>query len=234
MRFATGARVQAHELSLRTGRGWVYRDVDLTAAPGSLTALQAESGGGRTALLLTLGGRMRPSSGSARVDGHELPGAEAKVRGIAALGLSDGVNDLDGRLRVREHLRERLHLRLRPARRSLTRAALRAAGLDDLDTARPVGGLSAEERRRLGVALALVDEPRLLLVDDADRGLPHDRQRELWRTLRELADGGLTVIAACADAGAAHDLADVVALGRPGDDPATRPADGSETGEARP
>ncbi|MGI5118827.1 ATP-binding cassette domain-containing protein [Marinactinospora thermotolerans] len=216
MRRATGARVEARGLGLRTGRGPVYQDVDLDAAPGSLTAVRAERGCGRTSLLLTLAGRMRPTSGSLRVDGHALPHRARLVRRIAALGVSEGVNDLDDRLRVREHLRERLHLRMRPARGALTGAALESAGLAESDGRRLVRDLSTLERRRLGVALALLEEPRLLLVDDLDLGLGPDHQRDLWRTLRDLADDGPTVVTACADTTASEDVAPaVVELRRP-------------------
>lgn len=213
MRTATGARVQAQDLGLRTGQGTVYAGVDLDAAPGSLTVVRADSGGGRTSLLLTLAGRMRPTSGTLAVDGHELPRNARKVRGIAALALCEGVNDLDERLRVAEHLRERLLMRFLPAPRSITGPALAAAGLDGLDTQRLVGDLSMAETRRLGVALALLDEPRLVLVDNADTGLGPEQQRAFFKRLRTVADTGPTIIAACADAEAARGLADVVEIG---------------------
>ncbi|WP_084468600.1 ABC transporter ATP-binding protein [Nocardiopsis trehalosi] len=209
MRRATGARVEADGLELRTRAGPVYSGVDLSAAPGSLTVLHAEAGSGRTALLLTLAGRMRPTSGTLRVDGHRVPGAARRIRRIAALGLSDGVNDLDERLTVRHHLTERLLLRVRPADQGTRAAALDDAGLGGLDTARPVRDLSASEKVRLGVALALLEEPRLICVDDADAGLGPRAQARFWRTLRALADSGPTVVAACADPAAAEGLADV-------------------------
>ncbi|GAA1119644.1 ABC transporter ATP-binding protein [Nocardiopsis composta] len=212
MRRATGARIDAEGLGVRTKEGVVFSGVDLAAAPGSLTVFHADSGGGRTSLLLTLAGRMRPTEGTLAVDGYELPKKARKVRGVAALALCDGVNDLEDRLRVAEHLNERLLLRFRPAPRSVTGPALAAAGLGDLDTSRMVNDLSMAEKRRLGVALALLDEPRLIVVDDADTGLGRDQQREFFKQLRDVADTGPTVVAACADPEAAEGLADVVAL----------------------
>ncbi|WP_017538395.1 ABC transporter ATP-binding protein [Nocardiopsis halophila] len=222
MRTATGARVRAEDLGLRTGQGTVYAGVGLDAAPGSLTVLRADSGGGRTSLLLTLAGRMRPTSGTLAVDGHELPRAARRVRGTAALALCEGVNDLDERLRVEEHLRERMLMRLRPAPRSITGPALAAAGLDGLDTRCLVGELSMADKRRLGVALALLDEPRLVLVDNADTGLGPEQQRAFFKRLRTVADTGPTVIAACADAEAARGIAEVVEIGGQGPPPEGR------------
>jgi ABC-type multidrug transport system ATPase subunit len=199
MRRATGARVHAEDLALGTREGTVYSGVGFTARPGTLTVFQAGSGGGRSALLLTLTGRMKPSSGALHVDGFPLPRQARKVRRISALGLMEGVNDLDDRLRVGEHLTEGLLLRTRPAARGTADEAMAAADLADLDRSTPVRELSMLERRRFGAALALVGEPRLLAVDDADAGMDREDQARMWRTLRGLAAAGLTVIAACAD-----------------------------------
>ncbi|MDT0327745.1 ATP-binding cassette domain-containing protein [Nocardiopsis lambiniae] len=208
MRLATGARVMAEDVALVTREGPVYTGVDFTARPGTLTVFQADSGGGRSALLLTLTGRMRPTSGTVYVDGHELPGRARRVRRISSLGLMTEVNALDERLRVREHLSEAALLRFRPAARGLADAAVEAAELADLDRDTMVKELPALERRRLGVALALMAEPRLLAVDDVDGGLSDEHQVLMWRTLKGLSDAGLTVIATCADADALVDVAD--------------------------
>ncbi|WP_017600401.1 ATP-binding cassette domain-containing protein [Nocardiopsis lucentensis] len=199
MRRATGARVHAEGVTLTTREGPVYTGVDFTARPGTLTVFQADSGGGRSSLLLTLTGRMRPSSGRLHVDGYSLPKQARKVRRISALGLMDEVNALDDRLRVKEHLSEGMLLRLRPGVRTLTDQAMEAVGLADLDRTTLVKELTMLERRRLGVALALLAEPRLLAVDNVDGGLSAEHQADMWRTLKDLAKEGLTVIATCAD-----------------------------------
>lgn len=200
MRRATGARVHAEGVTLTTREGPVYTGVDFTARPGTLTVFQADSGGGRSALLLTLSGRMKPTGGTLHVDGYTLPKQARKVRRISSLGLMDDVNALDERLRVSEHLSEARLLRMRPAARSVADAAMTAAGLADLDRGTMVKELSMLERRRLGVALALVTEPRLLVVDNVDGGLSGEHRADMWRSLKDLADEGLTVIATCADA----------------------------------
>ncbi|GLW95927.1 ATP-binding cassette domain-containing protein [Microtetraspora sp. NBRC 16547] len=197
----TGVEVVAEDLTLKGEHGTVYSGVSLTAKPGTLTAVVGAAGSGRTSLLLTLAGRMKPTSGTLVV------GGQSRIRRIqraAALGLTSGVNELDGALSVREHLHERLGPWGLPWRRryaSTAGAALARAGLDV--TALPGGErtlarqLTRDQAVRLGITLALLDRPGLLLVDDADLGLPEARGNELWRTLRDLADGGLTVVASC-------------------------------------
>ncbi|WP_017616199.1 ATP-binding cassette domain-containing protein [Nocardiopsis salina] len=200
MRWATGARVRAEGLALTTGEGPVYTGVDLTARPGTLTVFQADSGGGRSALLLSLTGRMRPTTGSLYVDGFTLPRQARKVRRLSSLGLMDDVNALEERARVREHLTEAVMLRNRPAPRGLVDQALDAADVPDIDRGSLTKDLTMLERRRLGVALALIAEPRLLAVDDVDGGLGPGHQADLWGTLARLAEEGITVVATCADA----------------------------------
>src|SRR5919201_1953386 len=105
--------LRTDRLSLRGPRGWVYRDVTFAAAPGELVAVEGPPGSGRTSLLLTLAGRMKPSAGSARVDGHRLPDDLYEIQRIAALGHVPGVSTLEPGLTVVEQFRERELLSLR-------------------------------------------------------------------------------------------------------------------------
>ncbi|MEU1086590.1 ATP-binding cassette domain-containing protein [Streptomyces sp. NPDC005892] len=214
-----GAAVEVRGLGLRGSRGWAFRGVEFDAPPGTLTALEGPSGSGRTSLLLALTGRMRTTEGRASTGGHPLPGRLAAVRRITALGPVQGVSELDPALTVAEHLRERALLRnrytgpvralLRPRRE---RAAVgerigqvvNAAGLDL--SALPRAGrtrardLERLDALRLSVALALLDEPRLLAVDDTDLGLDTAGRAAAWELLRAVAAGGTTVLAVCAEA----------------------------------
>ncbi|GGK57517.1 hypothetical protein Ppa06_15750 [Planomonospora parontospora subsp. parontospora] len=206
-----GVAVHAAGLSLEGGHGPVYRDVGLDAPAGSLTALAGQAGSGRTSLLLTLAGRMRPTSGVLTVAGQARPWA---IRRVAALGLVDGVNDLEGSLTVREHVHERSRGLFWNARsRARAAAALERAGLDlSPDDRTLVRELGREQRVRLGVALALLDGPGLLVLDNVDAGLPGDRRDALWATLEDLAAQGLTVVAACTES----PLPRTLRLGGPG------------------
>ncbi|WP_197042705.1 ATP-binding cassette domain-containing protein [Microbispora rosea] len=240
-----GVEVEARELGVRGGHGWVYRHVSLHAAPGTLTVVTGEAGSGRTSLLLTLAGRMKPAEGTLTVGGLATPRG---IRRIAALGLFTEVNAFDDALTVREHLQERLRphgFLWRRRHPDAARSALAHAGFDPDALAQGDRTLARELTRdqavRLGVALALLDQPGLLLVDDAGTGIPADRRRELWDVLRGLADQGLTVVAACTDAeeatGAATALlplpAPVPTPTLPPPVPPQPPGAGDETGSAR-
>lgn len=160
----------------------VYPEVSLKAGAGTLTVVAGSAGSGRTSLLLTLAGRMKPTKGTLNVAGHARRRA---IRKVAALALIDGVTDLDRSLTVGEHLRERRH---RPDRKVLERVGL--AG----DERVLVRELDREQQVRLGVGLALLDAPKVIVADNVDAGLPVDRQQALWNLLSDLDH---TVVASC-------------------------------------
>lgn len=208
-----GAGITTAGWGMRGPRGPVFHDINFEAPPGTLVALEGPSGSGRTCLLLSLTGRMRATEGSAEVAGHPLPRKMAAVRRVAALGPVPQVNDLDAALTVTELLRERSLLRryfsgwrLERAsdRRARVNRSLQLAGLS-LD-ALPKGprttvrNLDRLEELRLGVALALLDEPKVLAVDDVDLKLSDAERDAVWSLLRSLCDDGLTVLAACSQA----------------------------------
>lgn len=215
-----GAAITAENLGLRGPRGWAFRGVTFSAAPGTLIAVEGPSGSGRTCLLLALTGRMKPVEGRAETAGLRLPRRAAAVRRIAALGQVPSVSELDPAFTVDEHLRERALLQrrydgslralLRPRReraataRARIDAALAAAGLD-LATLPKAGRTSVRdlerlEALRLSVALALIGRPRLLAVDDTDLKLSDAERAEAWELLRSLAADGTTVLAVCSEA----------------------------------
>jgi ABC-type multidrug transport system ATPase subunit len=200
--------LQTDRLSLRGPRGWVYRDVTFAAAPGELVAVEGPPGSGRTSLLLTLAGRMKPSSGTARIDGHDLRRQLYEVQRIAALALVPRVSTLEPGLTVAEQFRERELLSLRFRVTPQTAAALEAwlgvavtTLVRDLDTCR---------RHLLGLAMALVGSPRLIVADDVDAGLHVSEQVLLWERLALVARRGITVVASCASARPAGDIVDLV------------------------
>ncbi|QIY55063.1 ATP-binding cassette domain-containing protein [Streptomyces sp. RPA4-5] len=214
-----GAAVTAAGFGVKGPRGWAFRNIDFTAAPGSLIAVQGPSGSGRTCLLLALTGRMKSAAGTAEVGGLPLPKKKAAVRSVTALAHVPGVAELDPALTVGEHLRERALLQgrfgaslralLKPRRerraaaRALVDTALTAAGLDLESLPKgirtSVRDLERLEALRLSVALALIGGPRLLAVDDTDLKLSDDERGAAWKMLHGLAAAGTTVLAVCSE-----------------------------------
>jgi ABC-2 type transport system ATP-binding protein len=72
--------------------------------------------------------------------------------------------------------------------------------------------ISYGQRRRLGLALALVDDPRILLLDDPTAGLNWSERRGFWQVVRRIRDAGTTLIVATRHADEAEELCDRVAV----------------------
>jgi ABC-type multidrug transport system ATPase subunit len=190
--------IEAVGLSLRTRRGAVYENVTVAVPVGALAMLVGPTGSGKTALLLTLAGRMKPTRGLLRSFGEDGLRLGSAVRRRTSLALIGGVNDLADTLTVEDHVREALTLHGERATAARITAALSAVGLTAAP-GRKVASLPAIERELLGIALALVYGPRVLVVDDADHDLTPDEQQRLMHALRSIADSGITVVAACVD-----------------------------------
>jgi ABC-2 type transport system ATP-binding protein len=190
--------IQARDLELHTRRGEVYPPTSFDIEPGTVTAVLGPARSGRTALLLTISGRMRPTGGRATTAGHDVVREARKARSSVGLGVFGGLNDLDEPLTPEQHLAER-RLMLRGRGRLDASALLRRVGLAGLGR-RPVSRLTTEQCVRLGIALALIGEPPVIAIDDLDRDLEPDRQAAVIATLREIACEGTTVVFTCIDA----------------------------------
>ena len=101
------AALAATGLGLQHGADWIFRDVDLTVAPGTLAAVVGPAGSGRSSLLLTLAGRMQPTAGTLSVLGHDRAADAAAVRELTSVARAAGVIGPEPALTVRESIDER-------------------------------------------------------------------------------------------------------------------------------
>lgn len=181
--------ISANQLSLRTRRGWVYRDVDLRVPAGSVTALAGPSGSGRSMLLLTLAGRARPTGGRLTVAGSAN---RPDIRRAVAVARVTGAAELEPELQVVDHIRE---ARLLGGERFDFPWAREVLGLDADPTAL-VADLPTDQSVLLAVALALASRPRAVVVDDVDIAASAEEQARIWRAL---GAASTTVIASTVD-----------------------------------
>lgn len=189
-RAATRDVVSAHGLGMRTRRGWIFRPVDLDVRAGELVAVTGPSGSGRTSLLLALAGRFTTNEGTLRRTGR------------AALGYVRDVTDPEPGLTVAEHVEERLLLLGRARWRHSYRQVLVTAALADYpgEPDQLVRGIDTYRKQVLGLILARLERPALIVVDDADADLSTAERADLWARLRDLAGDGIAVVAACREA----------------------------------
>jgi ABC-type multidrug transport system ATPase subunit len=172
-------------VTVRYGRRVALRGVGLDVRPGAITAIVGGDGAGKTTLLRALVGLVRVDEGIVRAPvttdiGYmsassgvypDLTSAENLEFAAIGYGLS--------RHEMAERTRDLLE------RTDLTEARDRLGG-------RLSGGM----RHKLGVAMALLHRPRLLVVDEPTTGVDPLSRRALWRLLREASEGGAAVVLA--------------------------------------
>ena len=168
------------------GVGKVYRGghtalegVDLRIGPG-MTGLLGPNGAGKTTLMRILTGVLRPTSGRVRIGDHDLATSAGRTAVKRMLGYLPQELALYPDLTAREFLDYIALLKGiddKRARHEQVEALVGQVGLED-HRARRVGGFSGGMKRRLGIAQALLGDPRLIVVDEPTSGLdPQERMR---------------------------------------------------------
>ncbi|MBI2917258.1 MAG: ABC transporter ATP-binding protein [Chloroflexi bacterium] len=182
----------------------VLEDVSLDVGPGEMVALLGPNGSGKTTLLRVILGLLRPQQGEVFLDSHRVA-AVPRRRIAQQVAVVPQQFHMPFAFTVEEvvMLGRTPHLRPLveegPADRDAVRAALDLAGLAPL-AGRPFNELSGGERQRVIVALALAQEPRVLLLDEPVAHLDIHQQVEVLELVSRLnRERGVTVVAAMHD-----------------------------------
>ncbi|MBT2507354.1 ABC transporter ATP-binding protein [Streptomyces sp. ISL-98] len=182
------------------------RSLSFSVARGELFALLGTNGAGKTSTLELLEGLARPDGGSVRVLGHDPYTERAKVRPRVGVMLQEG--GFPSELTVRETAR--MWAGCTSGARPVGEV-LELVGLDRRENVR-VKQLSGGERRRLDLAMALLGRPEILFLDEPTTGLDAEGRRETWELVRDLRDGGTTVLLTTHYLEEAEELADRLAI----------------------
>jgi branched-chain amino acid transport system ATP-binding protein len=170
------------------------KGIDFSLAQGKITSLLGANGAGKSTTLLALSGLLRADAGSIRFDGVELANLPShRIVGAGLVQVPEGREILTS-LTVRENLllggyRRREQKELGADLESLLELFPRLS--ERLDGR--AGNLSGGEQQMLAVARALMAKPRLLLLDEPSMGLAPLLVQEIFRTLKELNERGLTI-----------------------------------------
>ncbi len=178
-----------------SGRRALLSDVSFRSGTGSLTAIIGPSGAGKSTLAKLVGGVLAPTSGTVRFEGRDVHAEYAALRSRIGMVPQDDV--VHHQLTLEQALRYAAELRLAAASRSDRRDAvqrvLRELELSDHAGTR-VADLSGGQRKRASVAMELLTEPSLLILNEPTSGLDPALDRHIMSTLRRLADAGRVVL----------------------------------------
>jgi ABC-2 type transport system ATP-binding protein len=172
--------------------------LDLSVRPGEIYGLLGPNGAGKTTTLRMLLGLVRPSAGLIRMLG-ETPGSRTSLTRVGSMGETAFYPFLSGR----DNLRAAARRRGLPGGR--VDAVLEAARLTARQHDR-VSGYSLGMKQRLGLAMALLADPELLILDEPSNGLDPIGQLEMHRLIRELGADGRTIVLSSHDMGEVEEL----------------------------
>jgi ABC-2 type transport system ATP-binding protein len=160
--------------------------VDLAVPAGSVFGFLGPNGAGKTTALRIITGLARPTSGSARILGHDVTTAGGAVR--AQIGFLPDVPGFYPWMTAREFMMfaGRLFGLSRDVLAERVPALLEMAGLASVKTT--IGGFSRGMKQRLGIAQALINAPRLLLLDEPTSALDPLGRRDVLELVASLRD----------------------------------------------
>ncbi len=186
-----------HALQKSFGGLRVTADVTLSVAPGERRLIIGPNGAGKTTLFNLITGELKPDSGAITLFGRDITALPSRARPHLGLARTYQIITLFPRETLLRNvtlsllglspLRWNPFLRLdrQAALLERARAALASVGLADL-AARPLAQTSYGERRRVEIAMALAQRPKLLLLDEPFAGLSVDERKEVQRLLASI------------------------------------------------
>ena len=208
---SNGLIVEARGVVKRFGDRVAVDGIDLDVPRGMCFGLLGPNGAGKTTTLRMIYGVSRPTSGSIRVFGIDVARDPRPVR--ARLGVTLQENVLIEALSPVENLRVfgRYHLMREPALSRRIDALIDFLELRSHATL-PVQRLSGGFKRRLAIAMSLMNEPELLVLDEPTTGLDPAVRLALWARVRDLRANGTTVLLTTHYMDEAQRLCDRVAI----------------------
>ena len=184
------ARLECTGLAGGYGTATVFRDVDLAIEAGSIEALLGPNGAGKTTLLLTMAGFLPARAGSVVVDRKRLQAGRPSLANKAGVVLVPDRRNIFTTLTVQDNLKVASH-----------KGGPRPRDMIDLFPALEkrwtlrAGALSGGEQQMLAMARALIQEPKVLLVDEMSLGLAPLVVEALFETVDRIAtDLGCAVL----------------------------------------
>ena len=200
--------VDLQNLTKRFGPVTAVNDLTLQIEPGEIVAFLGPNGAGKTTTIDMILGLSRPDAGSVRVYGSAP--ADAIARGEVSAVMQNGGLLKDFTVGETVAYTASLYAHARPVSEVLERA-----GISEIADRR-VATCSGGEQQRLRFAMALLSDPRLLILDEPTTGMDVEGRRDFWGAIREDAERGRTVMFATHYLDEADAYADRIILIRQG------------------
>lgn len=187
--------LDAYDLASGYAGSPVWSQVDVTLYAGEVAFLVGPNGAGKTTLLKCLAGWMNPTAGEVRICGERMDGASGALR--TAISFVPDVPAFYDDLTAGEHIEFVLRARrLRGERHAEAEDLLRRFGIWEARDAFPQS-FSRGMRQKLALIIALINHPRLLLLDEPTGPLDPASRELLGALIRSAVDAGTAVLMSC-------------------------------------
>ncbi|WP_248929549.1 ABC transporter ATP-binding protein [Paenibacillus hamazuiensis] len=187
----------------------ILKGVDFEVKRGEIFALLGSNGAGKTTIVKILTTLIKQDGGTAVINGFDVASKPDHVR--QAISLTGQFAAVDEVLTGRENLIMIAKLRHLKNPRQAADTMLKRFGLADAADRKP-STYSGGIRRRLDIALSLVGNPQIIFLDEPTTGLDPEARIEVWKIVKELADGGTTILLTTQYLEEAEQLADQIAI----------------------
>ncbi|WP_174614896.1 ABC transporter ATP-binding protein [Virgibacillus ihumii] len=183
--------IELKNIAHRYNKETVLRDVNLNIPEGQLFGLLGPSGSGKTTLVKVLIGLLTPSHGTTKIDNEQMPSFSL----MQQIGYMAQADALYSELTARENLHFFASIYRIPKKQQKERVkeAAKIVNLTDhLD--KTLEKFSGGMKRRMSLAVALLHEPKLLILDEPTVGIDPVLRASIWEDLRDMQKRGTTIV----------------------------------------
>ncbi|WP_298041640.1 amino acid ABC transporter ATP-binding protein [uncultured Microbacterium sp.] len=205
------SKIDVQDLHKAFGSNQVLKGIDLQVADGEVVAIIGPSGSGKSTLLRCLNKLEEPTSGCVVIDGVDLMDKSVKLDEVRQrIGMVFQHFNLFPHMTVLENITLapiELSRMTKAEARERAMKLLERVGLSDKANAKPAS-LSGGQKQRVAIARALAMDPEIMLFDEATSALDPEMVGEVLQVIRDLAEGGMTMVLVTHEMGFAREVSD--------------------------
>lgn len=183
--------IEVERLTKRYGGNYAIRDVSFTVAKGDVVGFLGPNGAGKSTTMRIIAGSLGATGGHARVGGFDVADDPRSVQSM--LGYAPETPPVYPDMTVRDYVAFAATLKKVDDVAKATQHALGQVGLENV-SGKLIDHLSKGYRQRVGLAQALVHDPKVLVLDEPTSGLDPAQRVEIRNLIKELAEGDRTVV----------------------------------------